>query len=141
MIGMTDENGKLPESPFKVKDMSTETPGHKILVQPCYVDHNDHVIKVAHLLGHDDKRRAFCWGSTLLVHNSSLDIMHRASDGRLTPQRFWRLALAAMASLALIMVEWNYPAYWATKILLWYPVCLWIRMIGPNWRKWEISRR
>lgn len=96
VIGMTDDTGNLPEEWFEVEEMLKDTPDSKILVQSCCIDDpSNWMEQTVRLLGHaDNERRIICLGSNLIAHNPSLDIMHLATGGRLTPQRFWRLAMA-----------------------------------------------
>lgn len=92
VIGVADSSGNLPtESYVYAKDI----PNSKICIQPA-CSHQSFGQFGAVVPPGDDLTGGFYLvsrGANLMVQNTSLDILRLATDQKLTPERFWRLAM------------------------------------------------
>lgn len=105
VIGIFDEDGNLPHEGREVaKEEVIKIPDSKICIRPAFVDIEFWDFGAVRPLG-DNPDNDLCTvssGGTLMVQNTSLEILCLATNGRLTPQRFWRLAMACGRGLDIV---------------------------------------
>lgn len=98
VIGMTDNDGKIPHEPLIVaKEAVIDIPDSKISVQPASLEDDEFWdFGSVRPLGDnpDNDLYTVSYRGNIMVQKPSLEILRLATDGNLTPRRFWRLAMA-----------------------------------------------
>lgn len=100
VIGSATKEGKLAEDMENNDTKEAMDPSHsKIIVQPCVVD--DFIWEYGSVRPLTDNANeshhasyTVSFGANIMVLNFALEILRTATDGRMTPERFWRLAMA-----------------------------------------------
>lgn len=94
IIGSKDDDGNLDEDGSAVQ--ARDTPDEKLVVQSAFVDEGfwDFGSVTLSPENPDNQYYIVSFGSNIMVQTAALTILQLATEARMTPRRFWRMAQA-----------------------------------------------